>query len=91
MAPFFLFLKCDGKVIPDEGAAGFRDLIAAQHEALAILRTILADALLTEQELAIDAIVVADETGQELLEISFDKVLPESVKKQLASRVLSVP
>jgi plasmid stability protein len=83
MARFFLHLKAEDKLIPDEDGAEFPDLTAAQREALASLRSILADALISEREPAIVAIAVADETGQEVLEVALPDVLPAKVKKLL--------
>jgi hypothetical protein len=77
MARFFFHLKSDGELITDDDGIDLPGLSEATREALQSAREPLAEAIKTGKPTLPVALVVADETGQTLLELPLVEVLPE--------------
>jgi hypothetical protein len=77
MARFFFHLKSDGELITDDDGIDLPGLSEATREALQRARELLAEAIKTGNPTLPVALVVADETGQTLLDLPLVEVLPE--------------
>jgi hypothetical protein len=77
MGRFYFHLRSGEKVIADEEGSDLPDVAAAQLEALAAARYILADAIRAGTENIPEAFVIADSEGRELETVNLAAVLPE--------------
>jgi hypothetical protein len=82
VARYYLHIRRNDELIEDEEGFEFLTLNEAQREALRGLRSILADALLSEKEPTADGIRIADGAGRELMVVSMAEVLPAKFKQQ---------
>jgi hypothetical protein len=77
MARFFFHLKSGGELITDDDGIDLPGLGEATREALQSARELLAEAIKMAKPRLPEALVVADEAGQPLLELPLVEALPE--------------
>jgi hypothetical protein len=72
-----LFLARKGRLLQDPDGQELADLAAARQEAAAAARDLMAESLRAGRPLGLDrAMVVADENGGHVAEVSFEAALP---------------
>ncbi len=78
MPRYFLHVKSDGSdLLQDPDGQELDDLAAAKQEAIEAARELMAEDLRNGQALGLDRIMlIADEAGNILLEVSFKDALP---------------
>jgi hypothetical protein len=81
MPHYYLHIRHNGDVIEDPEGFDLPDLSEAQLEALVGLRQILAEAIRNGAEPTADAILIVDETGQELASVPLHEALPTKLRK----------
>ena len=81
MGRFYFHLRTDGQLMPDEEGVDLPDLSAAQREAIAAARELLAEAIKDGKPNVPEAFVIADEEGREIDTVLLAAVLPENLKK----------
>lgn len=78
MPRYFFHLRNDHETVDDEGS-DFADDQAAQKEALATARELLADAIKSGKKSLPEQIVVADASSREVATINIKDLLPASL------------
>src|SRR3954454_10061720 len=78
---YFFHILDDDCVIEDPEGSELPDLKTAHEEAVASVRQILADALLSAREPTGYACVVADERGEPIEMVRYVEVLPEKLRR----------
>jgi len=82
MGRFFFHLRQGGRLIVDEEGLELPSLDRAKREALVGAKEVLAEAIkLGRPRVPEEAIVVADEEGRTLYELTFVELLPEPLRK----------
>jgi hypothetical protein len=81
MGRFYFHLRQGDQLIRDDEGLDLPDLAAAQHEAVAAARELLAEAVKRGTPSVPDAFVIADEAGRTLGTLPLAAVLPEPLKK----------
>jgi hypothetical protein len=82
MARFYFHLKGDGVLVTDDEGLDLPSISEATKVALASARELLADAIKFGKPQVPEAIIVADEMGQPLLELPLVEVLPAPLQKK---------
>jgi hypothetical protein len=83
MARFFFHVRNDGELISDHDGIDLPGLNEAAREALQSVRELLAEAIKTGKPKVAEAVLVADEAGQIVLEMPVIVVLPEPLRKRV--------
>jgi Domain of unknown function (DUF6894) len=74
---YFFHVRRGSELLQDPEGQELEDLTAAHHEANEAARTVMAECLRSNRPLGLDrAIVIADENGAILSELSFEAALP---------------
>jgi hypothetical protein len=82
MARFYFHLKGDGVLVTDDEGLDLPSISEATKVALASARELLADAIKFGKPQVPEAIIVADEMGQPLLELPLVEILPAPLQKK---------
>ena len=80
MPRFFIHSRCGRKIARDLEGQDLPGLEAAQAAATASVRELLADEIRGPSRHLLDAMIIADENGKELMTIRVKDVLPEPLK-----------
>jgi hypothetical protein len=80
MPRFFIHSRCGRKIVRDLEGQDLPGLEAAQAAATASVRELLADEIKRPSRHLLDAMIIADESGKELMTIRAKDVLPEPLK-----------
>jgi hypothetical protein len=82
MARFYFHLKGDRVLVTDDEGLDLPSISEATKVALASARELLADAIKFGKPQVPEAIIVADEMGQPLLELPLVEILPAPLQKK---------
>jgi hypothetical protein len=80
MPRFFIHSRLGGAIVRDAESQDLPSLAAAMAAATATLRELLADEIKHPKAKSLEAMIVADEDGKELLTIRAKDVLPAPLK-----------
>jgi hypothetical protein len=80
MTRFFIHARCGGEIVRDLEGQDLPGLEAAQAAATATVRELLADEIKHSKGLPLEAVIIADENGKELMTIRAKDILPEPLK-----------
>ena len=80
MPRFFIHARCGGEIVRDVEGQDLPGLEAAQAAATATVRELLADEIKHSKGLPLEAVIIADENGKELMTIRAKDILPEALK-----------
>ena len=80
MSQFYFHRRCGKDNVNDTDGLEFTNLEAAQAEAMASARDILANAIMASQDDVPDGFVIADADGRELMIVSLRDALPKSLR-----------
>jgi hypothetical protein len=78
MPRFFFNYQRGDMIAKDDEGADYPGLGEARSAALASAREILADNIRSARRDALDAVIITNERGQELIKISSKEILPKS-------------
>jgi hypothetical protein len=81
MARFYIHFRSREKIDKDAVGTELPSLARACEAALASLRELLAENIHAGAKTPVEAAIITDESGQELMTIPVQDVLPESLKK----------
>ena len=82
MPRFFLHLKCGNALIEDFEGSELPNPEAARTQALRGAREMLADAIRGGNDLKVEAFVVQDKHGREVMSVSITEALPGTLRKR---------
>jgi hypothetical protein len=80
MPRFFIHSRCGGEIASDVEGQDLPGLEAAQAAATAALRELLAEEIKHATGLPLESVIIADESGKELMTIRAKDILPEALK-----------
>ena len=80
MPIFFIHSRCGGEIFRDVEGQELPGLEAAQAAAIATLRELLAEKIKHPKGRPLESVIIADESGKELMTIRAKDILPEALK-----------
>ena len=80
MPIFFIHSRHGGEIVRDVEGQELPGLEAAQAAATATVRELLADEIKHATGLPLESVIIADESGKELMTIRAKDILPEALK-----------
>jgi hypothetical protein len=80
MPIFFIHSRRGGEIVRDVEGQELPGLEAAQAAATATIRELLADEIKHASGLQLESVIIADESGKELMTIRAKDILPEALK-----------
>jgi len=80
MPRFFIHSRSGGEIVRDVEGQELPGLEAAQATATAAVRELLADEIKHATGLPLESVIIADESGKELMTIRAKDILPEALK-----------
>ena len=80
MPIFFIHARCGGEIVRDVEGQDLPGLEAAQAAATATVRELLADEIKHAKGTTLEAVIIADENGKELMTIRAKDILPDPLK-----------
>jgi hypothetical protein len=81
MAKFYIHFRSRDKIDKDDVGIDLPTLAKAEEAALLSLRELLAENIHADSKTPVEAAIIADESGREILTIPARDVLPEPLKK----------
>jgi len=90
MSRYYFHLRQGTELHADEEGAELPDLAAARAEALNGLRSLLGEAMRFGDDVKIEALIIADEEGQQLAAIPVIAALPPSLLERIQSKPADV-
>jgi hypothetical protein len=81
MAKFYIHFRCRDKIDKDDVGIDLPTLAEAREAALLSLRELLAENIHADSKTPVDAAIITDESGRELMAIPAKDVLPASLRK----------
>jgi hypothetical protein len=80
MPRFFINFRNGDKIVQDDVGQDFPGLYEARHAALASARELVAENVKSDSPHPVEAVIITDENGKELLTVPARDVLPEPLK-----------
>ena len=85
MTRYFLHVQDGSYILEDPCGQNFADLAAAQREAAAAARDLMAEALRCDKPLGLQkTMLIKDEAGHTVSTVAFTAALPDDLKSELA-------
>jgi hypothetical protein len=91
MAKFYIHLRNRDKIAEDDVGIDLPTLAQAREAALLSLRELLAENIHADSKAPVEAAIITDESGRQLMVIPAHDVLPEPLKKYAACATLKRP
>lgn len=82
MGRFYFHLRTGERVIADDEGDDLADVSAARSEALLVARDLLANAIKAGKDQVPEAVVIADERGEQIAVVPLSTVLPRALKQR---------